>query len=65
MRNYVFLDKPAGFPVPSEYARFTQRRALWTECGMTPDNTTHEEWQQAATFIGLERKYAQREQKKS
>ena len=36
-----------------EYARFTERRALWKELGMTPD-TTHAEWQEAATFLRLE-----------
>jgi len=46
-----------------EYARFTQRRALWRECGMTPDNTTHAEWEEAATFLRIEAKYAKDDKK--
>lgn len=47
--------------MPVEYARFTERRALWKELGMSPDNTTHEEWQEAATFLRLEAKHEKKD----
>ena len=47
--------------MPQEYARFTQRRALWKELGMTPDNTAHREWDEAVSMMRIEARHAKDE----
>lgn len=48
---------------PIEYVRFTQRRRLWQEFGMTPDSE-YGETTEALTFMRLEDKYRTQEEKK-
>ena len=49
--------------VPVEYVRFTQRRRLWQELGMTWDSE-HGDIAEALTFVRLEDKYRKQEEKK-
>ena len=48
---------------PIEYVRFTQRRRLWQELGMTPESE-YGEAMEALTFMRLEDKYRKQEEKK-
>jgi len=64
VKSFLFLGSPANIPAPVEYARFTQRRAMWKELGTTPETATHEEWQQGTTFLQLEAKYAKQNAQK-
>lgn len=47
-------------PAPPEYGRFTQRRAMWRELGMTPETSTHTDWVEAVTFLTIEAKYPEK-----
>lgn len=59
----MFLGSPSDMNPPVEYVRFTQRRRLWQELGMTPESE-HGETMEALTFMRLEDKYRKQEEKK-